>query len=273
MIKMRIVVGVDGSAGSIAAVAWAADQARRRDAELRVLTAYHRQLPLPYSASGRRPDQEAADVVHAAVRQARSIASDIDVRGIALPGYAAPVLLHAAEEAALLVVGDRGGGRLPGLSAGSVSNQVATHAKRSVAVVRGRPETATGPVVAAVGDDPAADTILGWAFEEAALRGAEVLAVTARATRDRRPSRATAEEALGTDLDSRLDPWRRKYPGITARREVVAGRPERVLVQSCRQAQLAVVGPRRHGYEGVLLGSIGTRLLQRADCPVLVARA
>jgi nucleotide-binding universal stress UspA family protein len=171
----------------------------------------------------------------------------------------------------MLVVGDRGGGHLPGLSVGSVSNQVATRAKSTVAVVRGRPATATGPVVAAIGDDPDADLVLGWAFEEAALRGAEVLAVTARTGRDR-SSHPTAEEALGTDLDSRLDPWRRKFPGVRARREIVAGRPERVLVQSCEQAQLVVVGPRRHGYQGVLLGAIGTRLLHRAACPVLVVR-
>src|SRR4051812_38081071 len=45
MVKMRIVVGVDGSAGSAAAVRWAATAARLRDAELRVLTAYHRDRP------------------------------------------------------------------------------------------------------------------------------------------------------------------------------------------------------------------------------------
>jgi nucleotide-binding universal stress UspA family protein len=44
------------------------------------------------------------------------------------------------------------------------------------------------------------------------------------------------------------------------------------MVDSCREAQLAVVGPRRRGNEGVLLGAIGTRPLRRAGCPVLIAR-
>ena len=59
---------------------------------------------------------------------------------------------------------------------------------------------------------------------------------------------------------------------VPAQREYVRGRPDRVMVDSCRSAQLAVVGPRRHGYAGVLLGAIGTSLLRRADCPVLIAR-
>jgi nucleotide-binding universal stress UspA family protein len=83
---------------------------------------------------------------------------------------------------------------------------------------------------------------------------------------------STAEAVLGSDLDSQLGPWREKYPEVTAEREFVSGRPEKVLVQRSRQAQLVVVGPRRHGFEGVLLGSVGTRLLERADCPVLIAR-
>jgi hypothetical protein len=43
-------------------------------------------------------------------------------------------------------------------------------------------------------------------------------------------------------------------------------------VLGSREARLVVVGPRRHSPPGVLLGPIGTRLLQRAGCPVLIAR-
>jgi nucleotide-binding universal stress UspA family protein len=72
--------------------------------------------------------------------------------------------------------------------------------------------------------------------------------------------------------DSRLDPWRARYRSVSAQRESVDGRPDKVLVDSCRQARLAVVGPRRHGYEGVLLGAVASRLLRRSECPVLIAR-
>lgn len=276
MMKTRIVVGVDGSDGSIAAVRWAAAEARLRKAELRVLTAYHRRHPSRHVTAGgpARPGvgEETTAVVLAAVALARSIAPDIEVRGVALPGYAAPVLVHAAEEAILLVVGDRGNGGFPGLSFGSVGSQVATHARGSAVVVRGRSGVDGGPVVVGVDHSSTAGTIIGRAFEEAALYGAALLVVTAQA--DVRPAAgSTAEAVLGSDLDSQLDPWREKYPEVPAEREVVAGRPDQVLIQCSRQARLVVVGPRRHGFEGVLLGTVGTRLLQRADCPVLIARS
>jgi nucleotide-binding universal stress UspA family protein len=269
MVTMRIVVGADGSAGSVAAVRWAAAEARLRNAELRVLTAYHRDRPGLFIGGG-RPDQAAAGLVRAAVAQARAVDPAIEVRGMALPGYAAPVLQHAAEEAGLLVVGDSGGGHL--FSLGSVCGQVATHARRSVVVVRGRPGADTGPVVVGVDDDsPAVGVVVGRAFEEASLHGAPLLAVTVRS----RPKRAgpTAAEALGADIDPQLDPWREKFPDVAVEHRVVTGRPEEELLLSCREARLVVVGPRRHGYEGVMLGPIGSRLLQRADCPVLIARS
>jgi nucleotide-binding universal stress UspA family protein len=260
--KTRIVVGIDGSAGSTAAVRWAAAEAQRRNVELRVLTAYQRQHPGLHFTAGRQTqreaEHEATAVVHAAVTEARSIAPNVEVRAVALAGYAVPVLLHAAEEAALLVVG----------------SQVATHAKASVVVVRGRPGADTGPVVVGVDEGPSAGTIIGHAFEVAALRSAAVLAITVQANgRTRaRSAQHTAEAVLGSDLNSHLDPWREKYPDVRAEREVIGGRPDKVLVERSRSAQLVVVGPRRHGFEGVLLGSVGTRLVERADCPVLIAR-
>ena len=59
MLKVRIVVGADGSPGSTLAVRWAAAEARLRSAELRVFTAYHRKDP------SRQHDDDASAVVHA----------------------------------------------------------------------------------------------------------------------------------------------------------------------------------------------------------------
>jgi nucleotide-binding universal stress UspA family protein len=253
MTKDRIVAGASGSPGSVAAVRWAATEARLRDTGLSIIVAYH----------GRQAGRAATDdIIHTAVTAAREAAPGIEVRAVPLPGYAVPALLRAAQDAALLVVGGGVGG-LIGRPAGSVAGQVATHARCSVVVVRGHPNDA-GPVV--VGVDDGADGVVGRAFDEAALRGAQVLAVTVGG------KGGQAVEALGTELDSRLDPWRLKYPSVTARREYVDGRPDKIMVDVCRQARLAVVGPRRHGFEGVLLGAIGTRLLDYADCPVLIAR-
>jgi nucleotide-binding universal stress UspA family protein len=245
MEKTRIVVGANGSAASVVAVRWAATEAQLRGAELRVVVTYHR---------GHAGEAETAGIVHDAVVHARAAAPGVDVTGVAVPGYAVPVLLKAGEGAALLVVGERGGGVL----AGAVGSQVATQARCSVVVVRGRADRASGPVVVCVDDDTAAEPVLRRAFEEAALHGAEILAVTAGRG--------------GTADDSRLDPWRERYRSVPAQREYVSGKPGKVLVESCREARLAVVGPRRHGYEGVMLGNVGSRLLHGAGCPVLIAR-
>jgi nucleotide-binding universal stress UspA family protein len=253
MDNTRIVVGASGSPGSLAAVRWAAAEARLRHADLRVVVAYQRRPSGPPGTAG---------TVHEAVAAARAAAPGLEVRGVAMPGYAVPVLLHAAQEAALLVVGDRGGGRLFGAPADSVAGQVATRARCCVVVVRGHPERADGPVVAGVDDGPGADAVIGRAFEEAALHGAPLVAVTAG------PARPGAD-ALGDPLDARLDPWRARYRSVPAQREYVDGRPDRVMVDSCRRARLAVVGPRR---QGLLLGTVGNRLLRRSECPVLIAR-
>ena len=266
MLKVRIVVGADGSPGSVLAVRWAAAEARLRAAELRVFTAYHRRDP------STQHDDGASAVMREAVTQARAVAPDIEVRGMALPGYAAPILLHAAEEAVLLVVGDRRRGSLPGQPLGSVGSQVATHARASVVVVRGRPGCDDGPVVVGVDDGPAASTIIGRAFEEAALRDAPLRAVTAHANGRATVPAGPSGTPLGAPIDPQLDPWREKYPSVRVEREYAAGRPDRVLVQRCEQAQLVVVGPRRHGYQGVMLGAVGSELLRRAACPVLIAR-
>ncbi len=279
MMKTRIVVGVDGSAGSVLAVRWAAAEAQLRKAELRVLTAFHRQHSGLHLTAGRQAhpvaDEDASAVVHEAVTEVRSYAPDVEVHGVALPGYAVPVLLHAAEDAALLVVGARGEGGVPGLPFGSVGIQVATHARGSVVVVRGRREANAGPVVVGFDEGPTSGTVIGHAFEEAALHRAALLAITAQTSGRQRAGSAEspAQAVLGSDLDSQLGAWRAKYPDVPAEHEVVAGRPDKVLVQRSRQARLVVVGPRGHGFEGVWLGSVGTRLVERADCPVFIARS
>lgn len=266
MIKPRIVVGADGSDGGTAAVRWAAAEAALRDADLRVVTAFHRQRSMLRDTSDAQarqaPDDDTAAVLHAAVAAARAAAPGIDVRGLALPGYAAPVLLHAAEVAALLVVGSRGTRRMPGLPSGSVGNQVATQSLGSVVVVRGRTGTEAAPVLVGADDSPACGPVIGRAFGEAVLHRAPLLAITVR-----------AGSGDPTALDDQLTPWQEKYPEVTVEREVLTGSPDRVLAERSGRARLVVVGPRRHGFEGVLLGQVGTRLLHHAGCPVLIARS
>lgn len=136
-----IVVGVDGSEASNAALEWAAGQADLSGSGLEAVTAwqwpqsYGYPMPIP---SDFDPAAEAAKVLDSAVGEARAAHRDLDIRTSVLEGHSGRVLVEAAKGAALLVVGSRGHGELGGVLLGSVSYYCVTHAHCPVVVLRGR---------------------------------------------------------------------------------------------------------------------------------------
>lgn len=139
----RIVVGVDGSDESIRALQWAVDEARRRDATLDIVVAWHS----PYAAAAditgmaasriNREDIEQAsqEILDRAMEVARRESSAVRIEPVVVEGGAARSLLEAAADADLLVVGSRGRGGFAGLMLGSVSQQCAHHAPCPVVIV------------------------------------------------------------------------------------------------------------------------------------------
>jgi len=146
-----VVVGVDGSAGSIEALRWALDEARLRTAPLRAIHSWvylHALVPAlvgyPYTAEA--ADLDAADATAAAQEAAETIleqafaaiggVDDVEVERAIVQGPAAQVLIEAVSEDDLLVVGSRGHGGFAGMLLGSVSHQCAQHAPCPVVIVR-----------------------------------------------------------------------------------------------------------------------------------------
>lgn len=140
----RIVVGVDGSAGSLTALRWALDEAKLRGAQLDVVHAWTYpyfvtppNVPMPMPP---REDLEAGaqavleEAVHAVVPQDPGVA----VHSACAEGPAAATLVERATGADLVVVGSRGHGGFVGLLLGSVSQQVAHHAPCPVVIVPAR---------------------------------------------------------------------------------------------------------------------------------------
>ena len=136
-----IMVGVDGSEGSLHALRWALGEARLRNAAVDVIHSWH---VSPYTdVTGMTPYpggvmQVSADAVLAAVMAA---AAD-DARGVKVTsqcvvGSAANTLIEASKHADLLVVGRRGHGGFVSLVMGSVAQQVAAHAHCPVVIVAG----------------------------------------------------------------------------------------------------------------------------------------
>jgi nucleotide-binding universal stress UspA family protein len=136
----RIVAGFDGSESARRALTWAADEARRRDARLDVVQAWH--VPYPVAA----PVAGYPVVAGALASTARSGIYDalaapdlgdlpVPATPVVVQGPAGPAILDAAEDADLIVLGTRGLGTVAGALLGSVTHHVVDHANRPVVVV------------------------------------------------------------------------------------------------------------------------------------------
>jgi nucleotide-binding universal stress UspA family protein len=133
-----IVVGVDGSEPSLKALRWAAQQARLTGATLRVLTTWEvatgtgwvPTFPVDYD-----PQAVARQALDEAVTETLGADPDVAVERIVKEGHAAPVLLAAAKDADLLVVGSHGHGAFAGMLIGSVSEHLVRHAPCAIVVV------------------------------------------------------------------------------------------------------------------------------------------
>jgi len=290
----RITVGVDGSAGSTAAVTWAAKLASRRHLQLKIV--HGLQVAGLYYGGGMTGAGVATlfAAVQAdgerAIADARALAASIDkdlVIGTELPNDPpVPMLIEESRHARLLVVGRTGSGGFADMLVGGTAASVVSHAHCPVAVVRGRRESAdvpeTGPVVVGVDGSPNSEQAIAVAFEEASQRGVPLVAVHAWNDITYEDTRGTAriltqpeslEEGEQRLLTERLAGWQEKYPDVEIGRNLVRDRPRHALLEESKTAQLVVVGSRgRGGFTGMVLGSTSQALVQHAQCPVLVVR-
>jgi nucleotide-binding universal stress UspA family protein len=142
--ERKIVVGVDGSAASAAALGWALDAAIRRGAALDVVCSWRYPMGSePYLLAGayEAAAADATETVHWMVRAALAERPDADVavHEVAVPGPPVLALLQRAEDAELLVVGSRGRGGFRSLLLGSVSQHCVVHASCPVVIVHAGP--------------------------------------------------------------------------------------------------------------------------------------
>lgn len=285
----RIIVGVDRSDASAAALRWAVAEAERADASLLVVHAHLSPL-----ARGRTPGDTGATVEsrsdEAALARLTPFidAAGVDTEGLEIThrihvGRAADGLLDAARTARLLVVGSRGAGGFEGLLLGSTAEHCARHAACPVVVVPARRRRVSGRISVGTDGSAASERAVAWAVEEAAISGAslEVVAVyhpydakgpfggefmqiadPGSTERFRREAEDHVKTAI-TSVGSRAD-----VPITSA---VLAGHPAAVLIERSATSDLLVVGRRgRGGFPGLLLGSVTRQVLHHAGVPVAV---
>lgn len=281
-----ILVGVDGSEYSDAAVRWAVWEAAMHDEALTVMTIAERQLSHTYEADlvaqSRRAQRDEGDQILAAAQQ---------VLGEALGGstlrqvhfefvFAHPLatLIDASKDKRMVVAGCRGRGSLERLTLGSVSSGLVRYAHCPVAVIHKEhtePDV-RAPILLGVDGSPTSEFATAIAFDEATHRRAPLVAMHAWA--DRLTSGAHLnwmidEQEGGEVLGERIAGWRDRYPDVHLTPTLIYQDAGRWLVNHSDRAQLIVVGSHgRGGFAGMMLGSVSATVVHAAEVPVIVAR-
>ena len=289
---MKIIVGVDGSEPSFEALRWAVHEARRRDADISIVSCYS--VPAyggfgggvyPSSVDVDTMKDAAAAVVGRAVEAVGEIDPKVDVDAFTL--LASPVLgvTDSAVDGDEIVVGATGHSGLVAGLLGSVAAGVTHRAHVPVIVVPAKSPVEIGDsmkkIVVGVDGSPEALLALDWAYREAQLSGAELTVVHAWiypypvSDASPRELRKPMEFDAQNELQASLDSLGARLTGgsVAVHSKLCDDTPVEALLAECEDADLLVVGSRgRGGIRSRLLGSVSHTLVQHAMCPVVVVR-
>jgi nucleotide-binding universal stress UspA family protein len=287
MAAKPIVAGTDGSEESLRAVDWAAREAALRGAPLRIVSAATL-LPRMVPRVGSAEYDTVTDVLvkdrdralAAAAERAAKMAPGLLIDADRLTGQPAEAVTESGAGALMLVVGSRGRGAFTAMVLGSVSRYVASHASCPVVVVRDETVATHRQVGVGIGGLDHCTDSLTFAFEEASLRKASLLAIHAWQAPQTDISRAgddftaatphALEAEAARQLEGLMNDWQEKYPDVPVSHDVVHGHPGRALVGLSARADLVVIGKHAHptGLQGP--GSVRHALLNHAHGPVAV---
>lgn len=283
----QFVVGVDGSDEALAAVQWAAANAVRAGASLRIICAY---AIASYSAAALDGGLAVLDdsalragaerVVQDAMKSVEDLG--LEVSSQVEVGDPTSVLTELSRHCDLIVLGSRGGGGFADRLLGSVSSSVPAHARCPVVVVpphrSGKPFIPVQRIVVGTDGSETASNALKRAVDEAVVWGAELTVVAAVPI-------ATGGGMMGwvppsMDRQSLIDEIRDSLDraiaeAVGARKVHVArhaldGSAAALLTEFSTAVDLVVVGTRgRGGFAGMLLGSTSQTVLNHSTCPVM----
>ncbi|MEU0250257.1 universal stress protein [Streptomyces sp. NPDC006235] len=292
MSTLPVIAAVDGSDGSLRALEWALDAARRRSAPLRVVhVRQYAHWAQPEVLAAETPDPRADPVLDRAREHVESLSARPDTEYLGLEGAPGAVLPELGSSAQLLVLGSRGRGGFASLLLGSNGMAAARDAECPVVVVprpgRAVPgEAPSGPgprVVVGLKVDGPDEATLEFAFAEAALRGARLQAVAAypwpaqpwMTPGDMPPpivDQDVIEDETRVLAEGFLAPYRERHPDVRAETVPAAGDAAGHLVAASPGADLVVVGRhRRHLLAPArMMGSVTHAVLLHAASPVAV---
>ena len=286
MAAKPVVAGTDGSRESMRAVEWAAREAVLRGAPLRIVSAAGL-LPRMIGSHGMSDHDTVADLLRqdrdralvSAAERAAETAPGLLIDTDPLTGEPAQAVTESGAGALMLVLGSRGVSAFTAMVLGSVSRYAAIHASCPVVVVRDETTATHKQIGVGVGDPESSAAALEFAFEEAALRKASVMAIHAWHTPEFDISRAgpvpsvpaaqVLEAAVARDLTALLDSWREKYPDVPVSQDVMHGHPGRALVGLSARADLVVIGRRSTHTTVHGPGTVTHAVLNHAHGPIV----
>ncbi|HEY3485591.1 MAG TPA: universal stress protein [Ilumatobacteraceae bacterium] len=281
----KIVVGVDASDESKAALEWARQHA---PADARIIAVHAWDVPLVagYEAAVAIDPLELEGAASTFLRDVTAEIGDPRVEAVLAQGHPGRSLVEAANDADMVVVGHRGSGKAS-IILGSTVNYVLHHTERPVVVIRGERFGPARRVVVGVDDHGVEDgagenpsvRALRWAYQ---LPGVEEIAVMhawfapavaagvfASAGADMEQMDLAASEVIEHVMRA-AGPM---PSGITLSRVAERGTPGFALIEASRSADLIVVGSRgRGGFAELLLGSTSLEVAAHSHSPVVVIR-
>ena len=286
--KYGVLVCVDGSAASDAAVAWGTREARMRDLPITLMHAVppvvvgwpvgqlYAEMPEWQHESAQHVIDQARKTLSASLGGSES--PEIHTETV----YSAivPALIEASKDAWMVVAGSEGLGAVGRLLLGSVTTGLVHYAHCPVAVIHsdeGATPDSGAPVVLGIDGSPASEAATALAFDEASRRRVGLVALHVWSDvgvfpilgMDWHDREKEAQEVLA----ERLAGWQERYPDVHVERKLFCDKPSEWLVKESEHAQLVVVGSRgRGGFPGMLLGSVSSAVAQSARVPVVVVR-
>ncbi|GAA2244420.1 MULTISPECIES: universal stress protein [Kitasatospora] len=274
-----VLAAVDGSPASLAAARWAADEAARCGAPLRLVHAW----PWPQRAAPGLPGVsevrgQALCLLADTAEDLRTDHPDLNVCTALLDEPARQGIVAAARDARLVVLGSRGLGGFTGLLLGSVSLAVAARADCPAVLIRDEhQQPPAGQVVAGIDAHDPSEAVLEFALETAHSRGADLRVVHAwdpppwwrSSPEEQRADWAGAVRAQ-KELRELQQVIRDHASGdVKVIEEVRPSGAAKALLQAAEHADLLVVGRSGRGRPGHL-GSVAHAVIHHARCPVAV---
>jgi len=292
IVGSKIVVGVDGSEPSTAALRWAAHEAHRRGAEVLVVSCYSAPVygsPMGAVYPAREELAMYKEGAAALVGRATDIVAEIDpqltVDALIEMSAPATAISDAAHQGDEIVVGATGHTDFLDGLLGSVTTSVMHRARVPVIVVPAKSVAEAAPkmqkIVVGVDGSVSSLQALDWAYDEALLTGAELTVVhgwiypydgpRTSVNEPRELMQLDATEELKTSVASLGD--RSRSGAVPIHAKLVEQSPAEALLGEAKDADLLVVGSRGRGVLlASLLGSVCHTVVHHATCPVAIIR-